>query len=127
MTDDETARSIGDALRRALSTKDLASLRPLLAEDVRWGDDGHPRSCRGREAVLSLMTARLAEGAEATIAEITPGPAGVLCELDVSWPPGSGRPARRTFHVYELRHGRIVEIHAFEDRASAATTAGLGA
>ena len=108
-------------LRSAFETRDLNTLAPLLADDVRWGDDGHPRTCRNAQQVLSTF-ARAMDEAEATITEMVEGTHGILCGLDVHW--GDGRQ-RELFQVFLLRNERVAEIRGYDDRHSAAQAAGL--
>jgi len=117
---------VAGELRLLYESRAPERLAPLLAEDVRWGDDDHPRRCRGRHDVLRTLTTGAAAGAEAELHSLDVGEAGVLCELTVRWPPGSGRPeAVRLFHVFVLRGGLIAEIRRYDDRASAAEAAGV--
>lgn len=116
-----------ERVRTAITTRDLVAFGSLLADDVRWGDDDHPRACRNRAQVLATFSRILGEGAEAEIVEITEGPRGVLCALEVHWPEAAERPGdRRLFHTYLQRDGRISEIRRYDDRASAAEAVGLG-
>jgi ketosteroid isomerase-like protein len=109
-------------LRSAFETRDLDALAPLLADDVRWGDDDdHPRTCRNAQQVVSTF-ARAMDDAEATITEMVEGTNGILCGLDVHW--RDGRQVE-LFQVFLLRDGRVAEIRGYDDRRSAAQAAGL--
>lgn len=48
-------------LRRAYAERDLSALEGLLAADVRWGDDGHPRDGRTLFQVHLVRAGRIAE------------------------------------------------------------------
>jgi len=116
---------IAERLRAALSAQDLDAFGTLLADDVRWGSDDHPRACRNRSDVLATFARLLSEGAEGAITELAVGTKGVLCGLAVKWPAPSQHPHDRDlFHVYLVREGRIVEIQRYDDRSSAAQAAG---
>lgn len=113
-----------EKIRAAVASRDPAVFAPLLAADVRWGDDGHPRRCRGREDVIATLSRGLAEGVEVCGAEVVVGSDGVVCALSLAWPDGPApRRPRRLFHVYKVRDGLISEILAFGDRRSALAAA----
>jgi len=117
--------SLAERLRRAYRDKSLDQLAPLLADDVRWGDDDNPRRCRSRADVLATFSGAMADGVGGRITEVATGSEGVLCGLAVRWPDGDDRPDRSLFHVYVVRDGLISEIRPYDDRASAAEAAGL--
>lgn len=120
------ASSLADRPRRAYRDRDLDQLAPLLADDVLWGDVGHPRGCRNRADVLATFSALMGEGVDGQITELEEGTEGLLCGLEVRWPEDSHR--RRDpplFHVYLVRGGLISEIRPYDDRAPAAEAAGL--
>lgn len=122
---DDMASALLEQLRTAIVARDLAAFGALLAEDVRWGDDDNPRACRNRDQVLETFTRILGQGAHADISELTEGPLGVLCALEVRWPEEADRPGdRRLYHTYLVRDGRISEIRRYDDRASAAEAVG---
>lgn len=109
-------------LRSAFERRDLDAFAPLLADDVRWGDDDHhPRTCRNAQQVLSTL-ARVMDEAEATITEMVEGTKGILCGLDVHWRDGR---QLELFQVYLLRNGLVAEIRGYDDRLSAARAAGV--
>jgi ketosteroid isomerase-like protein len=123
---DPMASALLEQVRTALATRDLDAFGSLLADDVRWGDDQAPRACRNRIQVLETFSRIMYEGAQAEIAELTEGPRGVLCELEVRWPEGVHRPGdRRLYHTYLVSDGRITEIRRYDDRASAAAAVGV--
>lgn len=115
-------------LRRAFADQDLVALGALLTDDVRWGDDDHPRKCRSRNDVVATFSRLLGEGVGGEITSLEEGPDAVLCELRVTWPnEADRRRGQRIFHVYQLKDGRICEIRRFDDRRSAREAARLGA
>ena len=115
-------------LRIAIETRDLDTFGALLADDVRWGDDTHPRRCRSRADVVATMARGLGQGGAAQLVELTAGADGVLCGLDVQWPDQAGRPsARRLYHAYIVRGGLIGEIRPFDHRNAAAEAVGVPA
>ncbi|HEX3839319.1 MAG TPA: nuclear transport factor 2 family protein [Acidimicrobiales bacterium] len=118
--------SITEEIRRANGTRNLDVLAPLLADDVTWGDAGHPRGCRNRSDVLATFSRQMAEGAGGQIAELSQGSEGLLCGLTVEWPEGHPRSEDRTlFHVYRIRDGLITRIERYDDRGSASEAAGV--
>ena len=124
----EPDQALAVRLRQAFADKDLVVLGTLLTDDVRWGDDDHPRRCRSRNDVVATFSRLIGEGVGGEIASLEEGPGAVLCELAVRWPTEADRRrGQRFFHVYHLRDGRICEIRRFDDRRSAREAAGLGA
>jgi ketosteroid isomerase-like protein len=118
--------AIAVELRRAYATRDLTLLGPLLADDVQWGDVGHPRGCRNRADVLRTYANIMGEGADGDVTEMAEGTAGILCGLSVHWPDGVRRDRPTSlFHVYLVRDGKIAEIRPFDNRARAAALAGV--
>jgi ketosteroid isomerase-like protein len=116
--------STSERIREAFARRDLALLAPLLADDVRWGDRDHPRSCRNRAQVLGTFGSLMDEGVEGEVVELAEGTNGILCELAIRWPDGRpGDPG--LWHVYLLRDAKIAEIRRYDDRANAANAAGL--
>ncbi len=121
------ATSISDRIRQAYSTRNLDALAPLLAEDVTWGDPGHPRGCRNRSDVLATYSRLMSEGVDGEVTELRQGTTGLLCGLTAHWPDGTqGHDDRNVFHVYRISNGLITRIDRFDDRDSAAEAAGIG-
>ena len=113
-------------VRTAFTARDLEAFGALLSDDVRWGDDKHPKRCRSRSDVLATFRRLMDEGAEADITELVTGTNGLLCGLAVRWPSSGNELREKTlFHVYLVTDGHIVEIQPYEDRESAAATAGI--
>jgi ketosteroid isomerase-like protein len=119
------AASIARQIRQAYSTRNLDVLAPLLAEDVTWGDPGHPRGCRNRSDVLATYSRLMSEGVDGEITELSHGTTGLLCGLAAHWPDPAGKPERNVFHVYRIQDGLITRIDRFDDRESAAEAAGV--
>jgi hypothetical protein len=118
--------SLSERLHQALLTRDLEALGSLLADDVRWGDDEHPRRCRNRSEVMATFARGMDDGVDAEITEFLPGTRGILCGLAVKWPEGAERSGDRLlYHVYLVEHDRIVEIQRYDDRGSAMEAAGI--
>lgn len=114
-------------LRAAYEQRDLAVLRPLLADDVRWGSDDHPNRCRRPEDVLRTFTRGLNAGATADVIDVGTGPAGVAVRLRVHWPDVQDRArGEEFFHVFLLRDGLIAEIRRYDDRESAQAALATG-
>src|SRR5439155_1135872 len=86
MTHTDAVGPIAERIRSAFVAHDLAAFGMLLAEDVRWGDDDHPRKCRSRPDVLATFSTLMAQGVDAEVTEVTAGSAGVMCCLRVRWP-----------------------------------------
>ncbi len=120
MTDRDGLDEIAEQLRAAISTRDVTAFGRLLADDVRWGDDDHPRKCRSRADVLATFTGLVTTGVDADIIEMTTGTGGIVCRLRVHWPnPEDRRRGTAFFHAYLVRDGRISEIRRYDDRRSA--------
>lgn len=118
--------SLSVRLHQALLTRNLEALGALVVDNVRWGDDEHPRRCRNRSEVLATFARGMDDGADAEIMEFRPGTRGILCGFVVKWPDGAERsPERLLYHVYLVKEDRIVEIQSYEDRESAAEAAGM--
>jgi SnoaL-like domain len=109
-------------LQAAFNARDMDTLRELLAEDARWGDDPDaPNTCRGRAEIIANVKRLLAEGVRPSIVETTIGPRGIACLLDVEWPAeGNSRPDRVSFYqVYLVTDSLVTEIQGHDDRDSA--------
>ncbi|HEX3460305.1 MAG TPA: nuclear transport factor 2 family protein [Acidimicrobiales bacterium] len=118
--------SIAAQIRLAYETRNLDALAPLLADDVTWGDPGHPRGCRNRSDVLATYARLMDAGVGGQITELSQGSNGLLCGLTVEWPEGHQRSDDRTpFHVYRIQDGLITRIDRYDDRESAAEAAGV--
>ena len=120
MTSSGSLDDVAAQVRAAFATRDVAAFGRLLSDDVRWGDDDHPRKCRGRADVLATFTRLVTTGVDADITEMTTGSEGVVCGLQVQWPePNDRRRGRVFYHAYLVRHGLVNEIRRYDDRQSA--------
>jgi ketosteroid isomerase-like protein len=118
--------SLVDQVRSALTSRDLDAFGALLTDDVRWGDENHPRGCKNRAEVLKTFARGMSEGMNGTVRELESGSNGILCRLSMSWPEGHPRADDVDIvHVYLVRDGHIFQILRFFDRDSAARAAGL--
>jgi SnoaL-like domain len=122
------SQPLADRVRQALEGHDLDALGALLSDDVRWGDDDHPRRCRGPAEVVATFSRLLSQGVDAAITEMTTGSSGILCHLSVTFPEGVRGPGDHDlFQVYVVEGDRITEIRRYNDRRSALAAAGLSA
>lgn len=118
--------SLVDQVRDTLAARDLETFGALLTDDVRWGDENHPRGCRNRAEVLKTFSRGMSEGLDGTVSELESGSNGILCRLSVTWPEDHPRSDDvDIFHVYLVRDEHIFHILRFFDRDSAALAAGL--
>jgi hypothetical protein len=118
--------SLTDQVRNALTERDLEAFGALLSDDVRWGDEKHPRGCRNRSEVLATFARALSAGLDGAVIEIKSGTKGIFCELSVTWPVENPRSHdANVFHVYLVKDDEIFQILRFFDRDSAALAAGL--
>jgi hypothetical protein len=118
--------SLVDQVRDALAARDLETFGALLTDDVRWGDENHPRGCRNRAEVLKTFSRGMSEGLDGTVSELESGSNGILSRLSVTWPEDHPRSDDvDIFHVYLVRDEHIFHILRFFDRDSAALAAGL--
>jgi hypothetical protein len=124
-TDAAGAAELAEKITAAYSTVDLAGFGALLADDVRWGDDGYPRACRNREDVMRTFGEFASSGVRADVVEVHTGPRGVACRLHVNWPERSDRGRGVDFfHVFMLRQGLVGEIRRYDDADSARAAIG---
>jgi hypothetical protein len=127
MTSTDAAQpSLANRLRGALTSRDIAALGALLSDDVQWGDGDNPRACHNRADVVATLTRALLTGADGTLVDLQSGKKGIFCQFDVTPPRSELRAAHRTvFHVYLVKDDQIYLIRSFEDRKSAAKSAGI--
>lgn len=119
-------KSLAERLRAVFVTHDLELVGTPLADDFRWGDDEHPRRCRGRSDVLGAFSRLMGVGVVADITEMATGTSGLLCHLRVTFPKGvRGLGDHDLFQVYTVSDDRITEIQRFNDRHSAIEAAGV--
>jgi hypothetical protein len=118
-------KALAEKVRLAFAAHDFEAFGVLLTDDVRWGEDDNPRSCRNRKQVLATFANAVARGMDGTIGEIVPGTKGILCRLDINQAPQhQGRLEDPLYHVYLVKENRIYVIEPHHDRASAARAAG---
>jgi SnoaL-like domain len=114
-----TLDEIADQLSSAFATKNLDALGRLLADDARWGDEGHPNRCRTRSDVVATFERLLGEGVDAEVTETMIGPRGIAVRLQVHWPdPVDGRGIN-FYQAYLVSHGLVTEIQRHDNRKSA--------
>jgi hypothetical protein len=105
--------------RDAIVNRDPEAFVSLLAEDVRWGDDGHPRSCRNRSDVRRMFAQALTQGTDAELVDLVEAPRGMLATLRIF---RTGESEEVVFHAYLVTDGLIGEVRRFEDHESAIST-----
>ena len=133
MPDDASAAGepaeLSERVRLALESGDLGAIRDLLDPDARWGAPGgpHDADCRNRDQVVTWWGTARAAGARAVVTEVTAGAGTLLVGLEVTGTPAAreaGGAAER-WQVLTLRGDRIIDIRGFDDRAAAASRAGV--
>ena len=70
--------SLVDQVRDALASRDLDAFGALLTDDVRWGDENHPRGCKNRADVLKTFSRGMSEGMDGAASELERGSNGIL-------------------------------------------------
>jgi ketosteroid isomerase-like protein len=127
MTSTEVSQpSIANRLRSALTSRDIEAFGALLSDDVQWGDGDNPRACHNRADVIATLTRALLTGADGTLVDLQSGKKGIFCQFKVT-PPRSELQSedRDVYHVYHVKDDQIYLIRSFEDRTSAAKSAGI--
>jgi hypothetical protein len=118
----EPMQGLAARTRRSFNTRDIDTMRSLLADDATWGEDPDGDSfCHDRDAIIGNLKRLLAEGLQATIVDTTTGPRGIAAHIQVEWPdPATARPDRIDFfQVYVVTGGLITEIHGHDTHGSA--------
>ena len=120
-----------ERVRLALESGDLDAIRDLLDLGARWGapQGPHDADCQNRDQVIAWWASARAAGAGAVVTEMTAGVGTLLVGLEVTGTPAAreaGGAAER-WQVLTLRGDRIVDIRGFDDRAAAASCAGVPA
>jgi ketosteroid isomerase-like protein len=116
------ADDLATRLQTAFNTRDMDTLRSLLADDATWGEDPASESfCHNRNDVIAHIKRLLDEGVHATIVETTTGRRGIAVRVHVEWPnPEDQRPELHTVHqAYLVTDGAVTEIHGHDDQDSA--------
>jgi len=126
----EPAR-LTERVRLALESGDLDAIRDLLDPGARWGAPEGPydADCQNRDQVVAWWASARAAGARAVVTEVTAGAGTLLVGLEVTGTPAAREEggAVQRWQVLTLRGGRIADIRGFEDRAAAASRAGVPA
>jgi ketosteroid isomerase-like protein len=126
----EPAR-LTERVRLALESGDLDAIRDLLDPGARWGapEGPHDADCQNRDQVVAWWASARAAGAGAVVTEVTAGAGTLLVGLEVTGTPAAREEggAVQRWQVLTLRGGRIADIRGFEDRAAAASRAGVPA
>jgi hypothetical protein len=120
-----------ERVRLALESGDLNAIRDLLDPGARWGapEGPHEADCQNRDQVVAWWASARATGARAVVTEVTAGASTLLVGLEVTGTPAAreaGGAAER-WQVLTVRDDRIVDIRGFDDRAAAASRAGVPA
>lgn len=126
MTDtDSDASAIAERVEAALNSADLDTFTELLDPDVQWGapDDKTP-SCQNRNQVLTWYQRGRDAGVRAEVIEVVAAKDRLLVGLRVRGNPAAAGAVER-WQVMTVRAGRVVDIRAFDERAEAATRAGV--
>jgi hypothetical protein len=108
---------LADALKAAYEQRDAKRLAPLLAADVRWGED-----CHSDRDVLAWYERLRVQGADAQVEEVLIRERAVVLGLRVSLPartaPGVPGPSR-VWQAFAVDDGLVVEIRGYPDRDAA--------
>jgi hypothetical protein len=119
---------LGERIKAALNSADLAGFAELLAPDVRWGaPESQAADCRTRQEVVEWWSRGQQAGARARVTEVVPGAGALLIGLKVSGTreaERNGGEAQR-WQVLRVESGQIVDIRGFDDRRGAALRAGV--
>jgi ketosteroid isomerase-like protein len=113
---------LAEQVRKALAAEDVSAFAELLDPDVTWGAPGaRTPSCQNRSQVLSWYQRAQQAGVRGSVVDIDVLGDRLLVSLRVEGSEGArerGGTALR-FQVLTVRHGRIVDIVGFDDRAEA--------
>jgi hypothetical protein len=118
----EPMQALAVRTRRAFNTRDIDTMRSLIAQDATWGENPEGDSfCHDRDAIITNLKRLLAEGIQATIVDTTTGPRGIAAHIQVEWPdPATARADRIDFfQAYVVTGGLITEIHGHDTHDSA--------
>jgi hypothetical protein len=115
-------------VRLALEGADPAAFGHLLDPAVRWGPpDDAVSGCHNRDQVIARYVGAKAQGMTGQVVEVVPGRDALLVGMLVNGTPAAeeaGGTLER-WQVLAVRHGRIVDIRGYPDRAEAAARAGV--
>jgi ketosteroid isomerase-like protein len=111
----------------ALGSGDLDPLETALAPDAVWRGIPSGAVCNGRDEVLALLRAQIAEGLpDAYAIELVAGEAGAAVgyrAADLTEVAGEPLPGQ-VFHVFTIRDDQIAAIQDFERQEDALAAAG---
>jgi SnoaL-like domain len=121
----EAMQHIADQVRGALESADLTAYAHLLDPDVHWGPPGDQSfGCHNRNQVLSWYQRGRDAGVRAEVTETIVSGDRILVGMRVTGRDNDDGPDR--WQVLTVRNGMVVDIAGFDDRATAAASAGLG-
>lgn len=104
---------LADALQAAYEQGDSKRLAPLLAADVRWGED-----CHSNRDVLVWHERLRVEGADAEVEEVLIRERAVVLGLRVSVAARGANPSH-VWQTFAVDDGLVVEIRGYPDRDEA--------
>jgi ketosteroid isomerase-like protein len=123
-----TAADLADRVATALGSADLDAFADLLAPDVQWGPvNDFVSGCHNRQEVLAWYRAGRDRGVRAQVTEVVAGADKLLVGLRVVRNPGANGAdgSAERWQVLTVRDGQVADIRGYDDRAEAATCAGL--
>lgn len=127
MTDDHaTNLGLRERVRAALASADVAVFETLLAADATWGAPDDMPSCRNRDEVLAWYRRGYDAGIRAEVTEVIEHGDRLLVGLRVTGnagPDADGGAER--WQVLSVIDEHVVDIRAFDDRVTAAASAGI--
>ena len=114
-------QALADTLEAAFDQRDAALLAPLLAADVRWGDEEEtPETCHSDREVLAWYERLRAEGVGVQVEEVVVRKRAVMLGLLVSWPgEGPESDAQQLWQTFAVADGLVVEIRGYPEREEA--------
>lgn len=116
---------IAAQLRDAFERHDLALFGALLADDVRWGEEGRPERCRGRSDVLATFGRLVGHGVDTKVDDIVVGRIGIVAIMQARWADSrDDRNETALYHSYHVRGGLITGISRYDNRNAALDAVG---
>jgi ketosteroid isomerase-like protein len=103
---------------------DVEALAPLLDPEVEltWWEPGE-WDCRGREAVLSMLRERAAEGAGAFEIELIDAGEDAIVSTRAETVPDGPAAGLRPATLITFREGKVIAMRQFRDREEALAAA----